>query len=154
MNSIDYDYLQELYLESDQSYADTAKISGVAVGTVNRIMTTHPSNPGIVSIAGIVEAYGGSLDDLMGIRVRPPVRVPAPIPTQDFPEDMRAMVDDSRAALIRMCEELHTECDMLMRTCDRQERERDVKDRWLRWVFVYAIIATIIALVLALLMEI
>ena len=126
MHTVDYAYLSELYTESHQSYADTANLSGVPVGTVNRIMTTHPDNPSIINIAGIVAAYGGSLDDLMGI-----MHPPRPAPS-DHPRGNCAN-----------CHALASSRDAYTHAYEELKQEAAKKDKWIRWLRNFSVAITV-----------
>lgn len=62
------DKLKALKKERGLTNAEIATLSGVPVSTVNRIFSGETPNPQFDSIASIVIALGGSLDELVGIR--------------------------------------------------------------------------------------
>ena len=62
------DYLKALKLKKNLTNQELSDLSGVPVGTINRIMANQTDNPSFQTICDIVIALDGSLDELAGIR--------------------------------------------------------------------------------------
>ena len=137
MYSVDYAYLSELVTDSRLTYAEIAKAGGVPLGTVNRILTEHPQSPSVASMAGIVAACGGSLDDLMGVRVHHP-----PVACK---ETHVASCDCAHCPRCASCPAVSAYAS----ASAAADREMQLKDRWLRWIRTYAVAVSLIALGLA-----
>lgn len=60
-------YLADLKVQKNLSWNDIANLSNVPVQTVRNIFSGETSNPGFASVAAIVKAMGGSLDELADI---------------------------------------------------------------------------------------
>ena len=58
--------LQALKDEKGLTYTEIAELSGVPEQTVKRIFTGNTPNPSVETMAPIVSALGGSLDDVFG----------------------------------------------------------------------------------------
>ena len=76
--------LKELKSLKQLTNQQIADLSGVPLSTVSRIFNGQTENPNIQTIADIVGAMGGSLDELLGIRQPFPQETPAPkeVPVQ------------------------------------------------------------------------
>lgn len=59
--------LNEMKDAADLTNQEVSDMSGVPLGTVNRIFSGQTDNPSFQNIAAIVRALGGSLDDLAGL---------------------------------------------------------------------------------------
>ena len=62
------DYLKALKLKKNLTNQELSDLSGVPVGTINRIMANQTDNPSFQTVCDIVIALDGSLDGLAGIR--------------------------------------------------------------------------------------
>lgn len=62
------DYLKALKLKKNLTNQELSDLSGVPVGTINRIMANQTNNPSFQTVCDIVIALDGSLDELAGIR--------------------------------------------------------------------------------------
>lgn len=62
------DYLKALKLKKNLTNQELSDLSGVPVGTINRIMANQTDNPSFQTVYDIVIALDGSLDELAGIR--------------------------------------------------------------------------------------
>lgn len=69
--------LKELKSLKQLTNQQIADLSGVPLSTVSRIFNGQTENPNIQTIADIVGAMGGSLDELLGIRQPFPQETPA-----------------------------------------------------------------------------
>ncbi|HBK01579.1 MAG TPA: hypothetical protein DDY77_00920 [Clostridiales bacterium] len=58
--------MQELKDETKMTYQDIADKSGVPLSTVKRIFSGQTPDPGYTSIISIIEAMGGSAEDIKG----------------------------------------------------------------------------------------
>lgn len=63
--------LNEMKDAADLTNQEIADLSGVALGTVNRIFAGQTDNPSFQNISAIVKVLGGSLDELAGIAQKP-----------------------------------------------------------------------------------
>lgn len=72
--------LKELKDKRGLTNQDIAELSGVPLATVNRILSGQTPNPTFESVAEIVIALNGSLDELVGIRS--PDEIPVPTMTE------------------------------------------------------------------------
>ena len=59
------EYLKKLKNTQNLTNQDLADASGVPIGTINRIMAGQTDNPSFQTVADIVTALGGSMDDLV-----------------------------------------------------------------------------------------
>ena len=64
------DYLKLLKNKKNLTNQELADLSGVPVGTINRIMAGQTDNPNFQTVCDIVIALDGSLDELAGIPPR------------------------------------------------------------------------------------
>lgn len=72
-------YLQSLREKTGWSVQDWSDASGVPVNTVVRVLSGKTENPLFDTVAALVKAAGGSLDELAGIvREIPPLPSPQP----------------------------------------------------------------------------
>ena len=62
------DYLKALKLKKNLTNQELSDLSGVPVGTINRIMANQTDNPSFQTVCDIVIALDGSLDERAGIR--------------------------------------------------------------------------------------
>ena len=62
------DYLKMLKDKKNVTNQELSDLSGVPIGTINRIMAGQTDNPNFQTICDIVIALDGSLDDLVGIK--------------------------------------------------------------------------------------
>ena len=62
------DYLKALKLKKNLTNQELSDLSGVPVGTINRILANQTDNPSFQTVCDIVIALDGSLDELAGIR--------------------------------------------------------------------------------------
>lgn len=58
--------MQALKDETKMTYQDIANKSGVPISTVKRIFSGRTPDPGVTTVIAIVEALGGSADDIKG----------------------------------------------------------------------------------------
>ena len=62
------DYLKALKLKKNLTNQELSDLSGVPVGTINRIMANQTDNPSFLTVCDFGIALDGSLDELAGIR--------------------------------------------------------------------------------------
>lgn len=62
------DYLRMLKDKKNVTNQELSDLSGVPIGTINRIMARQTDNPSFQTVCDIVIALDGSLDDLAGIK--------------------------------------------------------------------------------------
>lgn len=67
-NIILADYLRKLKDKKNITNQELSDLSGVPIGTINRIMAGQTDNPNFQTICDIVIALDGSLDNLVGIK--------------------------------------------------------------------------------------
>ena len=60
--------IKEMKLRSGMTNQQVADLSGVPIGTVNRVMSDQVQNPNFETISAIVMALGGSIDEIVGDR--------------------------------------------------------------------------------------
>ena len=70
--------LKELKDQRKLTNQQLSDLSGVPVGTINRIMAGQTDNPSFQTVCDMVMAMGGSLDELAGIQTPGPRRRPVP----------------------------------------------------------------------------
>ena len=63
-----YKALRELKEKSGLSFQEIAKRSNVPASTISRILSGQTDSPGWQTVADLVQAMGGSLDEMMGIK--------------------------------------------------------------------------------------
>ena len=63
-----YEKLRQLKESSHMSTQQIAEKSGVPASTISRILSGQTDSPGCQTIAELVKAMGGSLDEMMGIK--------------------------------------------------------------------------------------
>ena len=162
MFSINYAYLNELRKECGLTNQQIARESEIPEGTVNRIFSTKPpEQPSIVTMACLVSALGGSLDDLMGIICiqKQPEEHAAEfeIPhlsnsdaNEQYPYEYALQAArESYRNVIRHLKEHHA--NEMQRVKDDHKREIDTKDKWLHIEFVvirYMIVSYVVFIVL------
>lgn len=89
--------LRELNGWSVQKWSDA---SGVPVSTVNRLLTAHNASPQFCTVASLVKAAGGSLDDLAGIER------PAPPPSDGVPPHAQDLLRQNADLVSAMSEQV------------------------------------------------
>ena len=62
------DYLKALKTKKNLTNQDLSDLSGVPVGTINRILANQTDNPSFQTVCDIVIALEGSLDELAVIQ--------------------------------------------------------------------------------------
>lgn len=70
MISTQLKHLKDLRKLTNQQVSD---LSGVPIGTINRIMSGQTDNPSFQTVCDIVMAMDGSLDELVGIKEATPL---------------------------------------------------------------------------------
>lgn len=58
--------LKKLRDDSRMTYQQVADAGGIPLSTVNRILSGQTPNPSFITIASMIRAMGGSLDDFFG----------------------------------------------------------------------------------------
>lgn len=71
MISTQLKHLKDLRKLTNQQVSD---LSGVPIGTINRIMSGQTDNPSFQTVCDIVMAMDGSLDELVGIKEATPLQ--------------------------------------------------------------------------------
>ncbi len=61
-------YLKDLKNKKNLTNQELSDLSGVPIGTINRIMSGQTDNPSFQTVCDIVMAMDGSLDELVGIK--------------------------------------------------------------------------------------
>ena len=105
-------------LATGKTIDDLAALSGVPAQTVKRIRQGVTDNPYFDTVAALVKAMDGSLDELAGIDRVPPLSDTVD-PLSELPESVRAEDTIENLKLVR---------DILLKTIDRfraVEREKD-----------------------------
>lgn len=109
--------LQELKKKSNMTNQQIADKSNVPVSTVNRILAGQTDNPSFLNVCDMVKAMGGSLDEVAENAEHPASTIkPA------------SAIDEVSAVYREMI--------------DRQDRTIDNKDKWIKRLFVIAVILT------------
>ena len=62
------EYLKTLKNKKNLTNQDLSDLSGVPIGTINRIMANQTDNPSFQTVCDIVIALEGSLDEMAGIQ--------------------------------------------------------------------------------------
>lgn len=132
-------YIDDLRKTSKLTHQQIAELSGVPVGTVSRILSGQTKDPGFASMAAIVTAMGGSLDELMGIAPERQSEVSASVlkHTEYFDRALNA----SQEAYQSACENIKTQYEAEL---SRVREYLHIKDNWLRWMFAYCVVITVI----------
>ncbi len=89
--------LKERRKLTNQQVAD---LSGVPIGTVNRIMSGQTDNPSFQTVCDIVMAMDGSLDELAGIQKEEPKAKPGP--SKELIQLYEAMLADKDRWMVRL----------------------------------------------------
>ena len=76
-------------------------LSGVPVGTINRILSGQTDNPSFQTVCDMVMAMGGSLDELAGIQT-PGGGEPSPRASQEILSLYEAMIESKNKWLHRL----------------------------------------------------
>lgn len=71
------DALKQMRKDSGLTLEQVAAKSGVPMSTISRISSGETKDPSITTVSALVQAMGGSLDDLYGTAKRKPESVPA-----------------------------------------------------------------------------
>ena len=90
-----YKALRELKEEKNLSTNQIAARSGIPASTISRILSGQTDSPNILTIAAIVNAMEGSLDELVGIK--------EPVPHNA--EELRELREDNKSlqAELKLC---------------------------------------------------
>lgn len=121
--------LRELKDAKGITNRELSDLTGIPESTIARIMAGQTENPSYSNIADIVTALGGSLDDIAGI--------PHPVPK--MPEEVTKLCDQ----VIAMNERLDAQNTSLMHI----QHIMQVKDKWIKTMFVYCCIITFLLVV-------
>ncbi len=84
--------LKELKDKRGMTNQDIAELSQIPLATVNRILSGQTPNPTFESVAEIVIALNGSLDELVGIRS--PDEIPVPTMTERAIDGYQQLLDE------------------------------------------------------------
>ena len=105
-----YKGLRELKEKSGMSVQQIAAKSGVPASTISRILSGQTDSPGIQTIVDLVRAMGGSLDEVLGLKVETPIELPKTVET---PKEVEKVVDYT--ALIQLYEKSLASKDKLIK---------------------------------------
>lgn len=105
-----YKGLRELKEKSGMSVQQIAAKSGVPASTISRILSGQTDSPGIQTIVDLVRAMGGSLDEVLGLKVETPIELPKALET---PKEVEKVVDYT--ALIQLYEKSLASKDKLIK---------------------------------------
>lgn len=87
------DYLKALKTKKNLTNQDLSDLSGVPVGTINRILANQTDNPSFQTVCDIVIALEGSLDELAGIQ---PKKEKEPVKLNSEMEALYKQIVDSK----------------------------------------------------------
>ncbi len=105
-----YKGLRELKEKSGMSVQQIARESGVPASTISRILSGQTDSPGIQTIVDLVRAMGGSLDEVLGLKVETSIEIPEAVET---PKEIEKVVDYT--ALIQLYEKSLASKDKLIK---------------------------------------
>ena len=121
--------LRELKERKGLTNHEISELSGVPESSLARILSGQTDNPSYQSVADIVRALDGSMDELSGIA--PP---PAPAPAQD----LQPLLDELRA--------LSAQASANAAAIEQIRAMVSLKDKWLSRMFVYCCVLTALIL--------
>jgi len=133
-------YLEELRKNSALTHQQIAELSGVPVGTVSRILAGQTKDPGFCSIAGIVVAMGGSLDEFIGIIREHHTPNTSEVRTSQ-PDAYDKALTASRDAFTHAYESIQDQHEIELK---RVKEYLSIKDKWLCIMFIYCVTLTMI----------
>lgn len=96
-----YEALRQLKAEKNLSTNQIAARSGIPASTISRILSGQTDSPNIQTIAAIVNAMGGSLDELVGIKEHVPPNAEEMRELRADNKALRAQLDENKAELRR-----------------------------------------------------
>lgn len=96
------DQLKQLKEERKLTNQQLADISGVPLGTINRILSGQTDNPSFQTICDIVLAMDGSLDELAGIQVETETAVKAKAPGREIIELYQEIISNKEKWIHRL----------------------------------------------------
>lgn len=134
MVKVSTEYLEELHRRSGMTHQQISEQSGIPLGTVSRIMAGQTADPSFVSMASIICAMHGSIDEMVGIG-HPPLHSSS--------ESHAAYTDTIR-----------TSREAYSHAYDSIAKQMANKDKWVNMMFVYCAILTAAAIALAVLVDI
>jgi transcriptional regulator with XRE-family HTH domain len=105
-----YKRLRELKEKSGMSVQQIAAKSGVPASTISRILSGQTDSPGCQTLVDLVRAMGGSLDEVLGLKVETPIELPKALET---PKEIEKVVDYT--ALIQLYEKSLANNDKLIK---------------------------------------
>ncbi|MCM1149305.1 MAG: helix-turn-helix domain-containing protein [Butyricicoccus sp.] len=111
--------LKEMKTGLGISNKELSDMSGVPIGTVNRVLAGRVEAPNLQTIRDMVQAMGGSMDAVCGITVAN--KESASVEKQ--PESPAAGISPDA---------IHAYSVLLA----EREKEIQAKDRWLKWLFI------------------
>ena len=113
--------LRQMKADSKLHTQQIADASGVPASTIARILNGNTEEPSFSSVAKIVKAMGGSLDELVGI--------------------------EPKTVTVTKTEVVHEDARLI----DLYERSIASKNRWIRWLFTLIIVLLVFMIVILLL---
>lgn len=121
------------------SNKELSDLSGVPIGTVNRVLAGRVETPNFQTIRDLVKAMGGSLDDIAG-----PSLAAGEAPTEPEAEQTAEKPEQPSAG---MPPEAIRAYSVLLQ---EKQKEIDTKDRWLKRLFAVscALMGIIIAVLI------
>ena len=102
--------LSELKASKKMTNQQISDLSKVPLSTVTRIFSGQTENPNIQTIADIVGALGGSLDELLGIQkpTQPEAPVPKEVPVQKETTNQAEVIDLYKEIIRSKDETIHS----------------------------------------------
>lgn len=125
MVELDMNYIDKLHRRTNMTHQQISDKSGVPIGTVSRVMSGQTKDPSFATVASIVTALGGSLDQMAGIEIMHETIHNSPADTV-IAVSREAYQNSYRSLLEHMAS----------------------KDKWIWIMFVYCCVLTLSAFVL------
>lgn len=140
MNEDQRRYLEDVRKSSGLTHQQISELSGIPVGTVSRIFAGQTKDPGMVTVAGIVLAMGGSLDELFGeVRTKIQNEVTTS-PKESISDAYDKALEASRNAYQNAYSSIQAQHEIELQRVKSYLR---IKDRWLILMFGYSFLLTI-----------
>ena len=111
--------LKEMKTGLGISNKELSDMSGVPIGTVNRVLAGRVEAPNLQTIRDMVRAMGGSLDAVCGLTAAN--KEPAGADEREKSPEAGISPDAVHAYSVLLAE---------------REKEIQLKDRWLKWLFI------------------
>lgn len=106
--------LKALKTEKNLTTQQLSELSGLPVSSISRILSGQTDSPGFLTVADLVRAMGGSLDEIAGLKAPEPQKVPEPPKVSDEYQEVIKLYERSIAAKNAWIHKLAITCCVLV----------------------------------------